>query len=95
MSDSYSQLGSPRRYYLAKRHAAEQQREDIADLWRHKQEAEPGTPLPTDFIFYDELVAEGYETVEDLTGASIRELHRQLGISERDSELILAALAAL
>ncbi len=92
---SYSSLGSPRRFYLAKRHAAEGGSDpDLADSWRAKQEAEPGTPLPVDFPHLEALEEEGYEMVEDLTGAGSKELEAR-GFNLTEAEVIIAALAAL
>lgn len=92
---SYSSLGSPRRFYLAKRHAAACGSDtDLVETWRAKQEAEPGTPLPADFPHLETLEEQGYEMVEDLTGAGTSELEtRGFGLSE--AEEIIAALAAL
>lgn len=89
-----STLGSARRYYLAKMHAAVANEDTIADVWQGKQEAEPGTALPADFPLLSRLQPLGYKAVEDLTGADSDELVEQ-GFSAREAAAILAAHAAL
>ncbi len=87
-----STLGSVRRYYLAKRHAAEACGEKALELvWASKQEAEPGESLPTDFPYRERLAARAYTTTQDLIGADEQELVDQ-GFSTRESTEILAAL---
>ena len=89
-----STLGSPRRFYLAKRHAAAELGDVALELvWAGKQEAEPGTPLPTDFPYRPRLVAIGYLALEDLRGADECEL-TELGFSSREAAAILAATSA-
>ncbi len=87
-------LGSPRRYYLAKRHVAFDRCDDLWLSWKYKQEQEPGTALPSDFPFLEELEVEGYETIEDLEGSTVSEFEGR-GFSLADSEEIVAAFAAL
>ncbi len=94
MPSQSSSLGSPRRYYLAKRHAAKAQNSDLTDSWKYKQLQEPGTALPDDFPCVTDLEVKGYVAVEDLTGASEKELKQQ-GFSKAEAETILAALSAL
>lgn len=67
---------------------------DSEGIWRAKQEAEPGAPLPSDFPYAERLAAAGYTTQEDLDGADEEEL-RCLGFQVREAQRILAALAAL
>lgn len=88
-----STLGSARRYYLAKRHAAAELCDTALELvWVGKQEAEPGTALPTDFPYRARLVALGYSTNEDLVGADECEL-TELGFTTREAAAILAAVS--
>lgn len=88
-----SYLLSPRRYYLAKRHAAA----DLGDtalevVWQAKQEAEPGTALADDFPYLTRLQAAGYTTEEDLAGADADELQEQ-DFTSREAAAIVAAAA--
>lgn len=88
-----STLGSARRYYLAKRHAAAERCDTaLESVWRGKQEAEPGEALAADFPYHARLVAAGYETYEDLDGADSDELVEQ-GFSTREAAAILTAAA--
>jgi hypothetical protein len=89
-----STIGTARRYYLAKRHVAEDLCDNLAEVWRSKQENEPGTPLPATFPYLEVLAERGYETVEDLTGASVKELTDRC-FNSADAEIILAALDEL
>lgn len=90
-----STLGSPRRYYLAKRHAAVELEDTALEaVWQGKQEAEPGTALAEDFPYLSRLQAAGYSTQEDLDGADADELVEQ-GFSSREADAIVAAYAAL
>lgn len=90
-----STLGSPRRYYLAKRHVARDLEDKGLELmWQAKQEVEPGTALPSDFPELSTLASLGYTTTEDLTGADEEELV-DLGISPRTAQNILASFAEL
>jgi hypothetical protein len=87
-----STLGSVRRYYLAKRHAALDNGDKALELvWEGKQLAEPGEALPTDFPYAARLIALGYVALEDLAGADAEELTDQ-GFTSRESTEILAAL---
>jgi hypothetical protein len=65
------------------------------DVWVNKQEAEPGVLLPATFPSLSVLSTAGYTTVEDLDGADTHELRRATGMSQRQAEAVLAALAAL
>lgn len=88
-----STLGSARRYYLAKRHAATSECELVmAATWQAKQEAEPGEDLPSGFPSLSTLETKGYTTYEDLAGADVCELQEQ-GFTTREAEAILAATA--
>lgn len=90
-----STLGSPRRYYLAKRQGAAADEETALEaVWQGKQEAEPGTALATDFPYLTRLQAVGYSTEEDLSGADADELVDQ-GFTSREAAAIIAAFAAL
>lgn len=84
-----------RRYYLQKRQDARALEQfALESVWRGKQEAEPGEPLPVVFPFAHRLAAEGYTAVEDLDGADINEL-QALGFSRRDTREIFKALSEL
>ena len=88
-------IKSVRRYYLLKRRSSHELG-DIAlrDVWAHKQtEEQPGTPLPADFPFRDELIAAWYEAIEDIDGADECELVEQ-GFSSGQAAEILAAVPA-
>lgn len=88
-----STVGSLRRYALMKRRAAEEVGDlAIRDVWKGKQEAEPGTDLASDFPSRTRLVALGYSTMEDLIGADACELG-SLGFGTRDTAAILAAVS--
>jgi hypothetical protein len=88
-----STLGSARRYYLAKRHAATALCDTaLAMVWRGKQEAEPGDPLPDNFVYVERLETAGYTTYADLDGADSDELVEQ-GFTTREAAAILAAAA--
>lgn len=90
-----STLGSPRRYYLAKRHVANEYGDKgLALVWQAKQEAEPGTALPSDFPHLTTLTGCGYTTKEDLTGADVQEL-TELGFATREANTILTALSEI
>lgn len=83
-------VGSPRRYYLGKRQQAEQSENDLADVWRAKQEAESGEELPDDFPYAERLAEAGYVAFDDLDGADAAELVAQ-GFTTREATAILAA----
>lgn len=89
--EDYS-LGSVRRFYLSKRRSALAAGDsDLAGVWRAKQEAQPGTSLPSSVPGAAALEAAGYTTYEDLQGASVNELVGA-GISLTDATAALAAL---
>ena len=83
-------VNSVRRYYLGKRHEERSQLGD-GQVWQSKQEAEPGTPLPSTFPHLSTLKACGYTTSEDLDGADVAELQRA-GITRSQALDIIAAL---
>lgn len=86
----------PRRHRLLKRFAcADRQDDDLAAVWRAKQEALTGQDLPDDFIHRAALVAAGYSTVEDIDGASADELVKRAGLSRREGLAVLTQIAAL
>jgi hypothetical protein len=88
-----STLLSPRRYYLAKRHAAADAEDTALEaVWQAKQEAESGTALADDFPYLTRLIAAGYSTEEDLAGADATELEAQ-GFASREAAAIVAAAA--
>jgi hypothetical protein len=87
---------SYRRYLLLKRrYWLEMDNRAMEGVFRGLQEAQPGNALPVTFPFRIELAAAGYSTREDLTGADQRELWTMAGLSLRDADAVLTALAAL
>lgn len=64
-------------------------------MWLSKQRALAGTELPADFPARAELIAVGYETVEDIDGATSGELRQYARISPKAAEAVIAAVAAL
>jgi hypothetical protein len=85
-------LDRVRRYYLLKRLAAARRYDSaLAGAWQGKQEAEPGVPLAADFPYRSRLVAVGYSTTEDVSGASTEEL-QQSGFTPREAAAVLAAI---
>lgn len=86
-------LNRPRRYYLQKRLRARQLCEEEG-VWKGKQEDEPGTALASDFPSRAALVAAGYTALEDLDGATTKELKRFVRLSTQEAETVLAATAA-
>jgi hypothetical protein len=89
-------IKSLRRFALLKRRAAHcDAKYAIRDLWAYKQTEEyPGTELPADFPFRDELVARWYFALEDIDGADECELQEQ-GFSSGQAAEILAETALL
>jgi hypothetical protein len=86
-------LNRPRRYYLQKRLRARQLCEDEG-VWKWKQEREPGTALAADFPQRAALVAAGYTALEDIDGATTKELKRFARLSSQEADTVLAATAA-
>jgi len=85
-----------RRYCLYKRMSANLLcNQATAAVWQSKQEAEPGTTLPSGFPKKTELAAVGYVADEDLNGADCDELVDYARISRRDAQAVLTAYAAL
>jgi len=92
VSDCEASVKTARRYYLGKRRKAlEVQDNALADVWRAKQEAEPGQALALTFPHRSKLEALGYTTVEDLDGANQDELI-SAGLLRREAAAVLAAL---
>ena len=90
-----SELRRPRRYYLLKARAADDRCEEAsADMWRGKQQAQPGSALPATFPVLEKLSCAGYTTVEDIDGADECELV-DAGLTRTEAEVVLAELAAL
>ncbi len=88
-------IGSVRRYCLLKRRAHFDGGDlALAGVWRAKQEAEPGTTLPSDFPLRSLLASAGYVASEDLDGADAEELN-SAGLSSAQADTVLAAFAAL
>lgn len=90
-------VGSARRYFLLKRHAAlSEQSPTLAGVWRWRQEQEPATPLPAGFPFAELLAAAGYTAEEDLRGADADELLLAIpSLSSSDADSVLATRDAL
>lgn len=63
----------------------------LEGVWRAKQEAEPGTPLPSDFPYLTRLAQSGYTTVHDLDGADVEEM-LEAGFNEKEALAIGEAL---
>lgn len=85
-------VGTPRRYYLGKRIDAALVGDTALELaWAAKQEAQPGTALPTSFPYRTALAALGYTTTEDLTGADATEL-QFAGLTPSQADDVIAAL---
>jgi hypothetical protein len=83
------EVNCPRRYYLLKAYASRLAKDGLEQVWRAKQEALPGTPLATETPSRARLVAAGYTTIEDLTGADVAELQRNAGLSHREALWVL------
>ncbi len=91
-----AELRSVRRYYLHKRFGAHAICDlALRDVWRAKQEAEPGTPLPADFPHKSSLEAAGYSTLEDIDGADQAELRKHVSLRPYEADAVIAAAAAL
>lgn len=84
-----------RRFYLMKRLAALREQSGFDQVWQAKQEAEPGTALPSDFPNRAALVSAGYSTAEDLDGADADELRNNAGLHAAQATEVLNAAAAL
>jgi len=96
---------NPRQYYLARRYESWLGGDvTLADVWRTKQHAEPGTALPASLplaklafpaigLADDELVdgAEWYTTHEDLEGYGSDQL-QYLGLTADEAAAVCAAL---
>jgi hypothetical protein len=89
-------LKTARRLYLRKaQFYYDMWEEGLAAVWRAKQDAQPGTPLPTDFPSRSKLAAARYTMVEDIDGADAVELARYAKLNFREARAVLTALAAL
>jgi hypothetical protein len=84
---------SKRRFCLLKRFAKRRQCLE-EDVWIVKQAAEPGTALAADFPHRAALIAAGYSALEDLDGATTKELKRFARLSSQEADTVLAATAA-
>ena len=88
-------LKTARRYYLGKRReAAALDQYAVSDVWGAKQEAEPGTVLPSGFPVASKLALLNYTTVQDIDGANEEEL-RCAGLTSREATAVIAALQPL
>ncbi len=88
-----SDVNRLRRFYLMNRIEAHRQLEfALRDVWRAKQEAEPGTALAAGFPAKSLLAAAGYTTVEDIDGADCAELEDYAALSTLQARTVLAAL---
>lgn len=86
-------VGTLRRYYRLKAQAAEQRAEEaVASAFEAKRQETAGTPLPADFPHRERLLEAGYETLEDLRGATEDELVER-GLTRRQAAKVLAALS--
>lgn len=105
-----SDADTPRRYYLLKRMSARLLGDlALSAVWQAKQLAEPGTALPSTFPLRIDLAALDqtfaadvdpfvygfYTTREDLLGADTKELGDYAGLTQREAETVIAAVAAL
>lgn len=94
--DYGSRFATLRRIYLKNRHLARIGcRLAESSVWHGHQEEQPGTALPGDFPYLEQLQPAGYKTQEDLTGADAAELYEWAGLSAGAARTIFAALAAL
>ena len=84
-------INNLRRFYLHKRIDDRQNDVDASMIWQGKQEAIPGTALPTDFPHLSVLAEIGYTTTDDLDGADADEL-RKAGLTPAQAEQVIAAL---
>jgi len=89
-----SAINSVRRFFLLKTLYARQVGDDMEAVWRSKQEAHSGVPLPLDFPLKQRLAALGYTTREDLDGADVGELVRS-NFSSIEAKQVIDAFAAL
>ena len=88
-------IKTARRYYLGKRQQSLERDLDIEAQWHAKQDGEPGAALPATFPFLVQLATGGYTKVEDLDGADNTELRNFAGLTLREADAVLAALAPL
>jgi len=96
VSSETSGIYSHRRYCLLKRFAAKDNGDEaLVCVWRGKQEAVSATALASDFPYRAKLIAAGYSSVEDLTGADAIELRKRASLGRREADTVIAAIAAL
>lgn len=69
--------------------------EELAAVWRAKQEGTSATTLPSDAPSRAALVAAGYGTVEDIGDATAAELVQRASITTREAAAVVAYIAAL
>jgi hypothetical protein len=92
---SFAELKRPRRYLLLKRLSSRTTEDGLWNVWKQAQEAQPGTALSAGFPSLSALAEAGYTTIEDLDGADAAELKDNCGLSARDAQAVLTALAPL
>lgn len=91
-----SEVRRARRYYLLQRLAARDRCEPgLEAALRGKQEEISATLFPADFPSKAKLEDHGYYAVEDVDGADSNELRERVGLSESQSQAVIAAAAAL
>lgn len=84
---------SMRRVYLASaRHFAQSDQHATADVYRAKQQAIAGDPLPENFPHLARLAELGYSTFQDIDGANADEL-TAAGLPRHQANEALARLA--
>ena len=88
---------SYRRYLLLKFHAEmDAQNYELAGTWRALHDDLPGsTPLPVGFPFLALCQERAYGAWEDLFGATVDELTRNLELAPIDAQAVLATWSAL
>lgn len=69
--------------------------EELAAVWRSKQEGTPATALPSDTPARAALVAAGYSAVEDIGDAVAAELVQRANLTTREAAAVVAYIAAL
>lgn len=90
-----SEACSARRYYLLQAATSAVLGDTVLKhIWRAKQIAQPGNPLPQTLPLVDRLADAGYLTYQDLLGADARELRRIAGLTMGEAEHFMAAFTA-
>ncbi len=89
-----SEVRSQRRYYLLKAQYNATTAEDyvFAQGFWAKQNALPGTPLPSTLPALTKLAAAHYTMIEDVRGADVDELVEQAGLTRSEAQAVLAAI---